>query len=62
MTSTSISVNRIEYEVITDILLDYIAMINEQSMSENKISVETQAKLSDARYILESIQHNHDFF
>lgn len=62
MTSTSISVSRIEYEVITDILLDYIAMINEQSMSENKISVETQAKLSDARYILERIQHNHDFF
>lgn len=62
MTSTSILLNRIDYEVIKDILLEYIVMLNEKNMSDNVIDVETQAKLSDARYMLERIQHNHDFF
>jgi hypothetical protein len=52
MTSTSISVSKIEYEITREILLDYIAMLNEQSMLDSVIKVETQAKLSDARYML----------
>lgn len=62
MTSTSILLNRIEYEVTKDILLEYIVMLTEKSMSDNVIDVETQAKLSDARYMLERIKHNNDFF
>jgi hypothetical protein len=57
MTSTLISVSRIEYEVTRDIILDYIAMLNEKSMSDRVISVETQARLSDARYMLERLSH-----
>ena len=57
MTSTLTSVSRIEYEITREILLDYIAMINEQSMYENTIKVETQAKLSDARYMLERLSN-----
>jgi hypothetical protein len=62
MTSTSILLSRIDYEVAREILLDYIAMLTEKNMSDNVIDVATQAKLSDARYLLERIQHNHDFF
>ena len=60
MTSTSTSLSRIDYEVTKDILLDYITLLTEKNMSDNVIDVETQAKLSDARYMLERIQH--DFF
>jgi hypothetical protein len=62
MTSTSILLSRIDYEVAREILLDYIAMLTEKNMSDNVIDVATQAKLSDARYLLERIQHNHDLF
>jgi hypothetical protein len=62
MTSTSILLSRIDYEVTKDILLEYIVMLTEKNMSDNVIDVETQAKLSDARYLLERIQNNHDFF
>jgi hypothetical protein len=62
MTSTSILLSRIDYEVARETLLDYIAMLTEKNMSDNVIDVATQAKLSDARYLLERIQHNHDLF
>jgi hypothetical protein len=62
MTSTSISLSRIDYEVIKDIVLDYIVMLTEKNMSNDIIDVATQASISDARYILERIQHNHDLF
>ena len=55
MTSTLISLSRIEHDVTRDILLDYIVMLNEKDMSNAVTSVEIQAKLSDARYILERL-------
>jgi hypothetical protein len=55
MTSTLISLSRIEYEVTRDIVLDYIAMLNEKDMYNNVVNVEIQAKLSDARYMLERL-------
>jgi hypothetical protein len=55
MTSTLISLSRIEYEVTRDIILDYIAILNEKSMYDRVINVETQARLSDARYMLERL-------
>ena len=62
MTSTSISLSRIDYEVIKDIVQDYIVLLTEKNMTNNTIDVATQASISDARYILERIEHNHDFF
>ena len=55
MTSTLISLSRIEYEVTRDIVLDYIAMLNEKDMYNNVVNVEIQAKRSDARYMLERL-------
>jgi hypothetical protein len=55
MTSTLISLSKIEHDVTRDIVLDYIAMLNEKDMYNNVVNVEIQAKLSDARYILERL-------
>jgi hypothetical protein len=41
--------------VTRDIVLDYIAMLNEKDMYNNVVNVEIQAKLSDARYMLERL-------
>lgn len=57
MISTSISLSRIEYEITRDILLDYIVMLTESNMSDSVIDVATQAKLSDARYMLERLSN-----
>ena len=55
MTSTLISLSRIEYEITREIIIDYLAMVTQSNMHENKINAETQAKLADGRYILERL-------
>lgn len=52
MTSTSISLNKIEHEVMRNLVLDYIVLLTETGVSDNP----TEWKLSDARYILERLQ------
>lgn len=52
MTSTSISLSKIEHEVMRDLVLDYIVLLTATKVSDSP----TEAKLSDARYLLERLQ------
>lgn len=55
MTSTSISLSRIEHDVMKDILLDYIVILTDSTLYDSMVDVKMQAKLSDARYLLERL-------